>query len=150
MKTLLQLHHWRRSPHLFPPLRHEAVSQSPKVALSSRTNVRDLRFLAALEMTNRIADGFLPLRHSLRAGEDEGGGTSNLGSGLWSESLSSNGASVIIDRLKNFRKLRKFPVACGYPKQGFARAKHVLSLVEGTPRTPSPEVVISTEGRNLS
>jgi hypothetical protein len=26
-------------------------------------------------------------------------------------------------------------------KQGVARAKHVLSLVEGTPRTPSPEVV---------
>ena len=33
-----------------------------------------------------------------------------------------------------------FPVTRGYPKRGFARAKHVLSEAEGMPRTPSPEV----------
>jgi hypothetical protein len=41
-----------------------------------------------------------------------------------------------------FAACANFLVVRGYPKQGFARAK--------TPRTTSPEVVISTEGRNLS
>ncbi len=39
----------------------ETVSQSPKVALSSRTNVRDLKFLAALEMTNRGRRGIFAI-----------------------------------------------------------------------------------------
>jgi len=43
--------------------------------------------------------------------------------------------------LEDFRSLRKLS---GGPwwlsKRGFARAKHVLSEAEGTPRTPSPEV----------
>jgi hypothetical protein len=44
--------------------------------------------------------------------------------------------------LKVLAACANFPPARGYPKRGFARAK--------TLRTPSPEVVISTEGRNLS
>ena len=38
---------------------------------------------------------------------------------------------------KHFSARANFPVTRGYPKRGFARAKPVLSLVEGTPRTPS-------------
>src|SRR4029434_5035923 len=57
-------------PFCISPL--ETVSQSPKVALSSRTHVRDLRFLAALEMTTGVAEGFLQLRHNLlRRGKKE-------------------------------------------------------------------------------
>jgi hypothetical protein len=49
------------------PLASETVSQGIGTVLSSRTNVRDLRFLPAVEMTERLAEAmfFSILRHSL-------------------------------------------------------------------------------------
>jgi len=39
--------------------------------------------------------------------------------------------------VKAFAGCANFPVPHGYPKQGFARAKSVLSEAEGAPKTPS-------------
>src|SRR5918994_5952922 len=56
-------------PGLLP---REAVSQRLKIGLSSRTNVRDLRFLPAVEMTEGPTGAMFPvLRHSLRRERNE-------------------------------------------------------------------------------
>jgi hypothetical protein len=46
--------------------------------------------------------------------------------------ISPNLACFALRYVKVFGAYANFPVACGYPKRGFPRAK--------TPRTPSPEV----------
>jgi hypothetical protein len=49
--------------------RKEAVSQRLKTGLSSRTNVRDLRFLPVVEMTEGPTDTMFPvLRHTVSSG----------------------------------------------------------------------------------
>jgi len=60
------------------------------------------------------------------------------GSGVFDHEL----RALCTAMLKSLRTLRKFFGGPSLSKRGFARAK--------TPRTPSSEVVISTEGRNLS
>ena len=54
------------APTYFPAT--EAVSQCLNFGLSSRANARDLRFLAALEMTEQGKYDVSVLRHSLDAG----------------------------------------------------------------------------------
>ena len=64
MRVLIDVPH----PNLLP---QEAVSQRLKIGLSSRTNVRDLRFLPAVEMTEGPTGAMFPvLRRSLQ-GEKE-------------------------------------------------------------------------------
>ena len=65
----------RDSPHLSQSPR-ETLSQWPKTALSSRTNVRDLGFLPAVEMTKAM----FSMRHSLVVeGEVEGERCNSIG-----------------------------------------------------------------------